>query len=187
MCHMTLSWRDRLDLVKVFVLPRFLFYFRALPINYPTSCLQVWQSTLNNFIWSKKKARTPLNTLCKPLLKGGVAYPNLTFYNKAAQLVNIFKILQASEKIDWVTIEQFLPSHSLSMKLLGKGPIKDLFLCITTHFYLVLYLYVIPAETNWHPFHSQCLHSLGNPGLSQCTIHPLLLSGILTIFGGFGI
>lgn len=50
----TFSWIERIDIVKTFITPKFLFLFRMLPLPVPASDLKLRQSMLNNFIWKNK-------------------------------------------------------------------------------------------------------------------------------------
>lgn len=54
---LNLTWPNKLTLIKSFILPCFLYFFCALPINISLRDLHKWQLKLNNFIWSNKKPR----------------------------------------------------------------------------------------------------------------------------------
>lgn len=45
------SWWDKLSLVKSFLLPKFLYLFRTLPIFLPSNQLRKWQRIFDQFVW----------------------------------------------------------------------------------------------------------------------------------------
>lgn len=50
-----LPWKDRIHLIKNFIFPKFLFFFR--PINIPPILLKRWQALLNIKRWQSFKSR----------------------------------------------------------------------------------------------------------------------------------
>lgn len=100
-----LSWFEKIQLVKMMILPKFLFLFWALPIPLSNTMLSEWQSNLTRFIWQYKTPRIQLMSLCKPRALGGLAFPNLHHYYEAVLLVKILKHHYPSYVADWKDIE----------------------------------------------------------------------------------
>lgn len=104
MTQVNLSCTEKLDIVKTFIFPKFLFYLRTLPIAFLPNMLNLWQKQLNKFIWHNKAARIKHDTLFKPWSKVGIAYPKRKLHHKVAQLINVLKISQTTTTLDWTRI-----------------------------------------------------------------------------------
>lgn len=81
-----MSWIARISLVKMFLLPKFIYYCRVIPYLIPKSFLQKLQSLILNFIWDNKRSRVNKKLLFHSGSSGGVGVPNLEAYNFAAIL-----------------------------------------------------------------------------------------------------
>ncbi len=68
------------------VQPRFAFIFYNLPVFIPQNTIVKWDKLLGTFIWGRRKARNKLKTVKKNKLSGGLALPNLSNYDIAAQI-----------------------------------------------------------------------------------------------------
>lgn len=102
-----LSWRERLNLINSFVLPKYLSCFRALPLWISDTTLPRWQRQRKQFIWNKKRPRIQLEILRRPRTFGGLSSTDLKRYYTAAQLVNVMLILSKEGPETWSQIEQF--------------------------------------------------------------------------------
>lgn len=60
-----LSWSGRLAAYKMLLLPKLLYYFRALPIILPSIFSVKMQCLISQFIWEGEKARCSLSVLMK--------------------------------------------------------------------------------------------------------------------------
>lgn len=49
------AWNHRVNIIKSFVISKFIFLARMLPVPIPEKDLQKWQSTLGNFVWNNKR------------------------------------------------------------------------------------------------------------------------------------
>lgn len=87
---MVRSWMDQLNLVKSFIFPRFLFQFHALPIKVLQSDLNMWQRSLNNFIWNGKHLHINMSIMQSPFKKGGFGMPDLKLDYQVSQLVRCY-------------------------------------------------------------------------------------------------
>lgn len=65
-----LSWSGRLAAYKMLLLPKLFYYFRALPIQIPSSFYINMQLSLSKFIWEGKRARCSHNILMKHRKQG---------------------------------------------------------------------------------------------------------------------
>lgn len=103
--NQTLSWTERIDVVKAFILPKYLFLFRMLPLSILHRDLQRWQRTLNDFVWNNKRHRISFKVLRQTTKQGGLGIPDLKYYYMAANLTTIARLTTHSTAIDWMTIE----------------------------------------------------------------------------------
>lgn len=101
----TFSWMDRIHIVKSFMLPKFLFLTRMLPLTIPKSDLQKWQSLLNRFIWDNKRHRISHKIMRLSRNKGSIGIPDIPLYYEAAQLANVLRILNTDSRTDWMLME----------------------------------------------------------------------------------
>lgn len=101
-----LSLLGRIEVIKMNLLPRFLFLFQSLPVNVPISVFNMLDKLISKFIWQKKKPRIKFKTLLLPKDKGGLGLPNLKYYYWAAQLTAVVAWIKNDKESGWVEIEQ---------------------------------------------------------------------------------
>lgn len=100
-----LAWHDRLDLVKNFIFPKFLYLFRTIPVRILKKDFKQWQSLLSKFIWSGKPHRLSFRILRRNSRMGGFGIPDLYLFYLASNLVPLVQLLSAQELPQWASIE----------------------------------------------------------------------------------
>lgn len=100
----TYSWIERIDIVKTFITPKFLFLFRMLSLNIPEVDLKTWQHLLNDFIWANKQHQILFWVLYQATRGGGLGIPDLKSY-EAANLTTITRMTEQPHIIDWMKIK----------------------------------------------------------------------------------
>lgn len=105
--HLTLTWADRLSIIKAILLPKFIFLFRTLPLKLSLKELKEWQRLLLDFLWEKKRHRISFTTLRKSKDKGGLQVPDLELYFAAANLVPVVRTLNRQLVVHWKGIENW--------------------------------------------------------------------------------
>uniref|UniRef100_A0A8C5PIT3 Reverse transcriptase domain-containing protein n=1 Tax=Leptobrachium leishanense TaxID=445787 RepID=A0A8C5PIT3_9ANUR len=105
------SWWGRMASVKMMLLPKLLYIFRALPIATPPSFFNTLQSILSRFVWRNKRPRVKMSTLHLPQDLGGVGLPHLKLYYSAAILSLVGRLLSGAVLPGWAGLlgPQFLP------------------------------------------------------------------------------
>lgn len=78
---------NRIEAIKMNILPRLLFLFQSRPVEIPTKQFNIWNRMISTFIWGKQKPRIRFQTLQLPKDEGGGALPCLEAYYKADLLV----------------------------------------------------------------------------------------------------
>lgn len=97
-----LSLLGRIQLIRMNVLPRFLF--QSLPIQVPASTFRMLDKLLSKYIWQMKKPRVRLKTLLLPKYKGGLGLPNLKKILLGSPIMDICTL--DLKGFGWVQIEQ---------------------------------------------------------------------------------
>lgn len=87
---LSLSEIGRANLIKMVVLPKFLYLFQHLPVCINKSFFAHLDQHLNGFLWNNKPARIRKSVLQLPKSEGGLALPNFRYYYWAC---NIHKLL----------------------------------------------------------------------------------------------
>ena len=121
-----LSLVGRVNLVKMIVLPTFLYLFQNIPILIKKSFFINLDKNIISFIWGTKPSRISKTQLQRPMRAGGLALPNFLFYYWAC---NIQKLLHWFEdrpipgKADWVQIEFSSCQHHLGSVVCAALPL----------------------------------------------------------------
>lgn len=111
-----LSLVGRVNVVKMSILPRYLYLFQSLPVYIPNVYFKKLDSVISSFIWNGKKPRLRKEHLQKLKQDGGLALPNFRYYYWAANLwcLSFWVHYSDSNGPAWVEMER-LSSDSLSL------------------------------------------------------------------------
>lgn len=93
------------NIIKMVILPKFLYLFRVLPIHVPAHFLRNIQQKVKQYTWGKTNPRLPRKTLYLPKVLWGLGFPNFSLYYRAAQLAQLSKYHSTLEIRLWVIIE----------------------------------------------------------------------------------
>lgn len=96
---------NRIDIVKMNILPRLLFLFLSIPIEIPERQLTEWKRMLSGFIWKGLKPRIRYKTLQLSKEKGGLSLPNIENYYKSAQLRYLIYLCDPYYNAKWKNLE----------------------------------------------------------------------------------
>lgn len=80
------SWLGRCNILKMTILPKFLYLMQALPIHIPSSYFKQVQAVFKDFVWAKKRPCLPHKLLVLSKLRGGLALPDMRAYYQAVHL-----------------------------------------------------------------------------------------------------
>ena len=203
------KWKDlhisligKVNLVKMAILPKFLFLFQSIPLKCPASLFKTIDSLISKFIWSFKHVRIKLSKLKAPFEKGGINLPDFKLYYNAAQIRNVWLWSQPYKEgytPCWVKIEQHLcqPLPIDKLKYFGdqeglREIVKNPILCHTLkcwqncHKIIGLHDRIFTGTPLWH---NPALPSSFSDGVSNrwkqtgiCTIGDLCQDGIFQEF-----
>lgn len=103
---MPISMIGRINLIKMAILPKFLYLFQSLPLSLPKSFFKEINGEFCRFIWNNRKPRLRLRLLYLPYDRGGLQMPSVQWYYWAAQLRSTMFYFVTQSPPAWVYIEQ---------------------------------------------------------------------------------
>uniref|UniRef100_A0A671X7A5 Reverse transcriptase domain-containing protein n=1 Tax=Sparus aurata TaxID=8175 RepID=A0A671X7A5_SPAAU len=121
-----ISMIGRINILKMNVLPKFLYLFQSIPLSPPTHFFAKMKSMLSKFIWNNRRARLRLSLLYLPYERGGLKLPNLQWYYWAAQLSTASYWFTSETQLSWVNTERGNTSHLPLNSYLYSDKPKDL-------------------------------------------------------------
>lgn len=108
-----ISLIGRINIVKMNLLPKFIYLFQNIPLTPPVGIFTKISSLIRKFIWKRKPPRIRLSLLYLPFDGGGLKCPNLHWYYLATQLRTIMFYFSSKNNTSWVNIE----SNSVKLPL----------------------------------------------------------------------
>lgn len=100
------SWFGRYNLIKISILPKFIYLIQALPIQIPPSFFRQVQALFTRFVWAHNKPRIRRSQMALPKHCGGLALPDVQQYYLASHLGCILDWRRNKTSKLWVQIEQ---------------------------------------------------------------------------------
>uniref|UniRef100_A0A803KEP9 Reverse transcriptase domain-containing protein n=1 Tax=Xenopus tropicalis TaxID=8364 RepID=A0A803KEP9_XENTR len=102
----TISWVGRVNVLKMNILPRFLYLSQTIPYPPPQKTFQNLNTLTNKFIWANKNPRIARIKLSATKNKGGLGLPNWEAYHKSAILTRCLDWSFHRHTKLWIRIEQ---------------------------------------------------------------------------------
>ncbi|CAI5656797.1 unnamed protein product [Oreochromis niloticus] len=122
--NLPVSLLGRINIIKMTILPKFLYLFQSIPLFLPKSFFKSVNRMFSSFIWANKTPRISMTSLQQGKLSGGLALPNLMFYYWAANIQKYTYWLNGPQAA-WCCLEaQSCFSSSLSALLFSSLPVS---------------------------------------------------------------
>ena len=102
--NLPISLAGRINIIKMTVLPKYLFLFQCIPIFINNSFFNNLDKIITKFIWDKKHPRIRKDFLQRPKSEGGMGLPNFKLYYWACNLRALSYWLQ-DQLPTWTFIE----------------------------------------------------------------------------------
>lgn len=104
--RLPLSLVGRVSLMKMIVLPRFLFLFTHIPIVVPQNMFRELRTLLCRLAWAGKSPRVSFTTLTKPYSSAGLGAPDLELYYRVAQASHGYAWIHGPANLPHLQIEK---------------------------------------------------------------------------------
>lgn len=120
-----LSLVGRINLVKMVVLPKFLYFFQHLPIFLTKSFFDNLDKKISTFLWNGGPTRIRKSVLQSPVDKGGFALPVFRYYYWAANIQKLlfWMNLKGNSLPAWVQLENKSSRFSLCSVICAQLPL----------------------------------------------------------------
>lgn len=99
-------WFGRCNIIKMSILPKFLYLFQALPIAIPAVFFRQISTLFTKFISANKWPRISRSLMIIPKCFGGVAVPHVSKYHQAAHIGRVIDWCRHTEFKLWTDMEQ---------------------------------------------------------------------------------
>lgn len=100
------SWFGRCNILKMTILPKFLYLLQTIPIHIPADYFNQIRSIFIKFLWAGKKPRLHRKILSLPKRYGGLAMPELQTYYRATHLSRLIDWCRHTTTKLWTQLEQ---------------------------------------------------------------------------------
>lgn len=99
-------WFGRCNLLKMSILPKFIYLIQALPIHIPPLFFKQIHSLFTRFVWAHKRPRLRRTQMTLPKQYGELALPDIRIYYLASHLGRILDWRRNKQSKLWVQLEQ---------------------------------------------------------------------------------
>ena len=118
------SLAGRINLIKMSILPKFLYLFQHIPVFIRKSFFTKLDQVVSSFLWGNKARRIKKAYLQQPKSMGGMALPNFLHYYWASNIQKLLFWLRKDNIPLWAQMETLSSQESLSSLVCSALPLS---------------------------------------------------------------